>query len=135
MSNKPSVYTFHNGITDSIPIALGYLSVAIGFGISAVTGGMSPIIALLISLTNMTSAGQVAGVGVILASGSLVEMALTQLIINMRYGLMGISLSQKLDGTFNTPRRLVASFAVSPTRFLQWHPPSPERSPQTTCTA
>lgn len=113
MSNKPSVYTFHNGITDSIPIALGYLSVAIGFGISAVTGGMSPIIALLISLTNMTSAGQVAGVGVILAAGSLLEMALTQLTINLRYSLMSISLSQKLDQSFNFFHRVLCGFGIT----------------------
>ena len=113
MSNKPSVYTFHNGITDSIPIALGYLSVSIGFGISAATAGMSPIIAILISLTNMTSAGQVAGVGVILAAGSFIEMALTQLTINLRYSLMSISLSQKLDSNFNFFHRAVCGFGIT----------------------
>ena len=40
-------------------------------------------------------------------------MALTQLVINIRYSLMGISLSQKLDGSFNTFHRMVASFGIT----------------------
>lgn len=113
MSDKSSKYTFKNGISDSVPIALGYLAVSIGFGISAVNDGLSPIIAIIISLTNMTSAGQVAGVGVILAAGSLVEMALTQLTINLRYSLMSISLSQKLDRGFNFFNRAICGFGIT----------------------
>lgn len=104
---------FSQGLTDGIPIALGYLSVSFGFGITAVNGGLSPLTAVLISLTNLTSAGQVAGVEVILALGSLLEMALTQLTINIRYFLMSISLSQKLDKSFTLPHRLLASFGIT----------------------
>lgn len=104
---------FSQGLTDGIPIALGYLSVSFGFGITAVNGELSPLTAVLISLTNLTSAGQVAGVEVILALGSLLEMALTQLTINIRYFLMSISLSQKLDKSFTLPHRLLASFGIT----------------------
>jgi predicted branched-subunit amino acid permease len=84
---------FLKGIRDGIPICLGYLSVSFGFGILAVGLGLSVLSAVGISLTNRTSAGQVAGVGIIAAGGSLIEMALTQLVINIRYSFMGISLS------------------------------------------
>lgn len=104
---------FLKGIRDGIPICLGYLSVSFGFGILAVGLGLSILSAVGISLTNLTSAGQVAGVGIIAAGGSLLEMALTQLVINIRYSLMGISLSQKLDGSFNTFHRMVASFGIT----------------------
>ena len=104
---------FIGGIKDGIPIALGYLSVSFGFGITAVNGGLSPLAAVIISLTNLTSAGQVAGVEVILALGSLIEMALTQLTINIRYFLMSISLSQKLDKSFTLPHRLLAAFGIT----------------------
>ncbi len=59
--------------------------------------GLSVWQAVLISLTNLTSAGQFAGLGIISAGGSLGEMALTQLIINLRYSLMSFSLAQKLE--------------------------------------
>ena len=104
---------FIKGIKDGIPICLGYLSVSFGFGILAVGLGLSILSAVGISLTNLTSAGQVAGVGIIAAGGSLLEMALTQFVINIRYSLMGISLSQKLDGSFNTFHRMVASFGIT----------------------
>ena len=104
---------FLKGIRDGIPICLGYLSVSFGFGILAVGLGLSILSAVGISLTNLTSAGQVAGVGIIAAGGSLLEMALTQLVINIRYSLMGISLSQKLDGSFNTMHRMIASFGIT----------------------
>ncbi len=102
-----------SGIKDGIPIGLGYLSVSFGFGILAVSLGLSPFEAWLISATNLTSAGQVAGVGVIAAAGSYLEMALTQFVINLRYALMGLSLSQKLDDSFHTPQRMIASFGIT----------------------
>lgn len=101
------------GMADGIPIALGYLSVSFGFGIMAVRLGLSVLTAVGISATNLTSAGQAAGIAIIAAGGSYLEMVLTQLIINLRYGLMGLSLSQKLDETFNTPRRLLVSFGIT----------------------
>lgn len=107
---------FLKGMRHGIPIALGYLSVSFGFGILAAKH-FGTLVATIISMTNLTSAGQLAGVNIMAEGNAAIsgylEMALTQLIINMRYGLMGISLSQKLDSTFNTPRRLVASFGIT----------------------
>ena len=104
---------FLKGAYHGIPIALGYLSVSFGFGILAVKSGLSILSATAISVTNLTSAGQVAGVGIITSGGTLLEMILTQLIINIRYALMALSLSQKLDKSFTTPKRLVASYGIT----------------------
>lgn len=104
---------FVRGMAHGVPIMLGYLSVSFGFGIAAVRLGLSPAAAVAISALNLTSAGQAAGIEIIAAGGALVEMALTQLVINLRYALMGISLSQNLDSTFNTPRRLLVSYGIT----------------------
>ena len=104
---------FLKGLYHGIPIALGYLSVSFGFGIMAVKAGLSILAAVGISVTNLTSAGQAAGVAIIAAGGSYIEMALTQLVINIRYSLMGLSLSQRLDKSFTTPHRLIASFGIT----------------------
>ncbi len=101
------------GLYHGVPIALGYLSVSFGFGIMSVRLGLSVMETVIISITNLTSAGQAAGVGIIAAGGSLVEMAMTQLIINLRYALMALSLSQKLDVKFTTPRRLLVAFGIT----------------------
>ena len=104
---------FFMGLRDGIPISLGYLSVSFGFGILAAGLGLSVAEAVAISALNLTSAGQVAGVGIIAAAGSLMEMALTQLVINIRYSLMALSLSQKLTAGFTTPHRLLASVGIT----------------------
>ena len=101
---------FVTGLRHGIPIGLGYLSVAFAFGIQSVQAGLSPLQALLISMTNVTSAGQLAGIELIAAGAALTEMALTQLTINLRYALMSISLSQKLDGSMGTLQRLIFAF-------------------------
>lgn len=104
---------FLKGMRHGVPIMLGYLSVSFGFGINAVALGLSVLEAVGISLTNLTSAGQAAGVSVIAAGGTLLEMALCQLVINLRYSLMGFTLSQKLSDRFTTPHRLVAAFGIT----------------------
>ena len=104
---------FFKGARDGIPIFLGYLSVSFGFGILCINLGLSVATAVGISVTNLTSAGQVAGVGIIAAGGTLIEMVLTQIVINLRYSLFAISLSQKLDSSFTTPHRIAASFGIT----------------------
>lgn len=105
--------SFFKGMKDGIPIALGYLAVSFGFGLMAVQAGVDPLSTVLISMTNLTSAGQVAGVGIIAAMGSLAEMALTQFVINLRYALMSISLSQKLEPGFKLLDRFIVSFGIT----------------------
>ena len=104
---------FLKGMLHGVPIALGYLSVSFGFGIMAVKAGISVLDAVLISLTNLTSAGQAAAVGIIASGGGIIEMILTQLTINIRYSLMSLSLSQKLHKSFNLPKKLLASFGIT----------------------
>ena len=101
-------------MSHGIPICLGYLSVSFGFGILAVSkAGLSVFQASVISASNLTSAGQKAGIDVIAAAGTLIEMILLQLTINIRYSLMALSLSQKLDRRFTTPHRLLASYGIT----------------------
>jgi predicted branched-subunit amino acid permease len=88
--------------------------VSFGLGILAVNkAGLSVFQASVISATCLTSAGQKAGIDVIAASGPIIEMILLQLTINIRYSLMALSLSQKLDKKFTTPHRLLASYGIT----------------------
>ncbi len=102
---------FIRGIRHGIPIALGYLSVSFAFGMKAVGDGLTWLQAVLISATNLTSAGQMAGLPLMTGGAGLTEMALTQLTINLRYGLMSLSLGRKLDESMGTLQRLIFSFA------------------------
>lgn len=105
---------FFDGIRDGIPICLGYLSVSFAFGIfSSGTLGLSVLEALLISMFNLTSAGQLAGAPIIASFGSPAELASTQLVINMRYSLMSVSLSQKLGREIKMRDRFWMAFFVT----------------------
>ena len=105
-----TISSFKKGVSDGIPIGLGYLSVSFAFGMMASSGGLPIWATIAISMTNLTSAGQMAGLGLILSGGSFIEMALTQLIINIRYALMSLSLSQKLNSGVTFLHRLLISF-------------------------
>ena len=102
--------SFAKGLGDGVPIGLGYFSVSFAFGISAVAAGVPVWGAALISMTNVTSAGQFAGLGLIAAGAPLAEQALTQLVINLRYALMSLSLSQKLAPGIGVLERLLMAF-------------------------
>ena len=104
---------FLEGIRDGIPICLGYFSVSMAFGLTAVLSGVPIWAAVIISLTNLTSAGQFAGMNLIAAQGALVEIGLTTLIINIRYFLMSISLSQKVEQKMTMKERLAISFGIT----------------------
>lgn len=101
---------FIKGITDGLPICFGYLSVSFAFGIFAIGNGFNIFETVLISMTNLTSAGQLAGVPIIAAGGSLIELAVSQIIINLRYSLMSISLSQNLGDSVRFWDRLWIAF-------------------------
>lgn len=89
--------TFKKGLKDGLPIAIGYLSVSFAFGILAVNSGLPIWAPIITSLTNFTGTGQFVGTTLIAAGASIAEIAFTLLIINARYVLMSISLSQRLE--------------------------------------
>jgi predicted branched-subunit amino acid permease len=104
---------FSNGLRDGIPICLGYVSVAFTFGLMCTENGLPFWIAVLISLTNLTSAGQFAGTALIIAGGGLLEIGITTFVINLRYMLMSLSISQKVDAKLSVPKRMAMSFGVT----------------------
>lgn len=87
---------FRAGLRDGLPICFGYFAVSFAFGIQAAGIGLSIPEAAVISAANLTSAGQFAALGIIAAGASFLELAFTQLVINLRYFLMSCALSQRL---------------------------------------
>ena len=101
------------GVRDGMPIGIGYFAISFAFGIMAVSYGFSIPEALLISAFNLTSAGQLAALPIIASFGSYIELILTQFLINLRYSLMSISLSQSFDGRIRTKDKLLIAFGVT----------------------
>ena len=104
---------FLSGMRDGIPIALGYLAVSFTLGIACRNIGMSAFDATVMSLTNLTSAGEFAALSIIVAGAGYWEMALSQFVINLRYMLMSASLSQKLAPDTPLYHRLLVGYGVT----------------------
>ena len=102
-----------SGMKDGIPIALGYLAVSFSLGIQAKEAGINALYASLMSILNVTSAGEFAAIGIIAANGSLSEIALSQLIINLRYMLMSCALAQRVSPEAKTSSRLFMAYGVT----------------------
>ena len=101
------------GMKDGIPVALGYFVVSVTIGIAARMAHLTPAQATIMSLTNLTSAGQFASFAVIAAGAPYVELAVSQLVINLRYCLMSCALSQKVDPQLPFYHRLLMSFGIT----------------------
>jgi predicted branched-subunit amino acid permease len=104
---------FCHGLKRGLPIALGYVPVSFTFGLMAVSGDIPVWMAVFISLTNLTSAGQFAGTNLIFDNAGFPEIAITTFIINIRYMLMSLSLTQRLDKTMSFGRRTIISYGVT----------------------
>ena len=104
---------FTQGLKDGFPICLGYFSVSVAFGMTTVLAGMPLWAAVLISLTNLTSAGQFAGANLMIAGGNMIELGLTTQVINIRYFLMSLSVSQKVERKMSMKERLAVSFGIT----------------------
>ncbi len=104
---------FSQGVKDGVPIGLGYLSVSFTFGIMAIIAGLYWWEAVLISMLCVTSAGQLAGIQVMVSPGRYIEMLISQLTINVRYSFMSISLSQKVTDKFSGIWRWIFGFMIT----------------------
>lgn len=101
------------GMRDGMPICLGYIAVSFTFGLAARASGLTPLQALAMSVTNLTSAGQFAALGIIAAGGPYLELAAAQLIINLRYCLMSCALAQKLPAGTRFAHRFFMAYGVT----------------------
>ena len=104
---------FRLGLRRSVPVALGYFAVAFTFGIFCTKNGLPPLAAALLSLTNLSSTGQFVGVEIFGRLGSLFEMGLAVLVVNLRYLLMSFVLTQRLDPRVGIGQRLFLAWGVT----------------------
>ena len=104
---------FSSGLKDGMPICFGYFAVSFAFGIQAAGIGLSVFEASVLSALNVTSAGQFAALAIIASGASLIELAFTQLIINLRYFLMSCALSQKLSPNLPLGHRLGIAYGMT----------------------
>ncbi len=101
------------GLKAGVPIGLGYLSVSFTFGIMAISLGFRWWQAVIISALTLTSAGQLAGISIMVMPAQYITMLISQLTINVRYSFMSVSLSQKVSCKFKGIKRWLLGFFMT----------------------
>lgn len=95
------------------PIGIAYFAVSLAVGLYWVQAGFTPLASLIFSATNMSSTGEFAAVKIMAVNGGFFELALTTILVNIRYLLMGASLSQRLPRATSTLGRLVIALGIT----------------------
>ncbi len=109
--------SFLAGLKDAVPIGLGYFAVSFSLGITARGAGLTAFQGFIASFLCLASAGEYAGFTLIAARAVLAEVAIMTLIINLRYMLMSLALSQKADPKMPFFHRLLFGAAVTDELF------------------
>lgn len=115
--SKNQNYTFMRGLRDGVPICIGYISVALAFGIVIADSNLPIWVAGLSSITTFTSAAQFAGIGLMQSGAQYIEIAITTVIVNIRYVLMSLSLSQKVRPNTSVFKRFILAFFLTDEAF------------------
>lgn len=110
-------FNWRKGLKAGIPIAIGYIPIAIAFGLLAKSSGIPNHIAALMSLLIFAGASQFVGVNLLMLATPYWLIALTTFVLNSRHFLMSASLSRRVERT--APKRLLTllSFGITDETF------------------
>lgn len=86
------------GAKASIPLVIGYIPIALAFGILSKTTGISILDSFFFSALVFAGASQFMALNLILIGAGFGEIILTTLLVNFRHFLMSASLAVKIEG-------------------------------------
>lgn len=113
---------FRQGFQSGISIAIGYLPIALTFGLLAKTTGLTFVETVLMSLIVFAGAAQYISLSLIAMGTGVFEIVLTTFIVNIRHFLMTASLNEKAEKGHPLKRAIYAfgvtdeTFAVAATK-------------------
>lgn len=85
--------------TYTAPIFFGYLAIGIPFGLMVVNSGYPWWLSLFMSIFMYSGAGQYIAIGLFASGAGLAEIAVTELFLNIRHIVYGLSLIEKCRGS------------------------------------
>lgn len=89
--------TFLEGLQAGVSIAIGYMPVAITFGLLAKASGLSAGETMMMSLLVFAGASQYIAINMIAVGTGALEIIFTAFIVNIRHFLMSASLNEKAE--------------------------------------
>ncbi|WP_078381518.1 AzlC family ABC transporter permease [Sutcliffiella halmapala] len=88
---------FRNGLQAGASIAIGYIPIAITFGLLAKSAGLTISETVLMSLLVFAGAAQYMSLNMIVLGSGVFEIVMTTFILNIRHFLMSASLNEKVE--------------------------------------
>jgi len=108
---------FKQGVTTGIPITLGYIPVAITFGVLAFQSGLSLLELTLMSALVYAGASQFMGVNMIVASASMIEIVIATFVLNFRHFVMSLSFMNSIREFVSLRGRVGISLGLTDEAF------------------
>lgn len=109
--------TFKDGLKDSLPVAIGYIPIAIAFGLTSKSYNIPDYIIILMSLIVFAGSSQFVGAKLISLNVPVPEIVLTTFIINFRNFLMSGAISQRIDQNMSFRLKSFLSFFITDESF------------------
>src|SRR5690625_1460743 len=106
-----------SGVRTGLSITIGYIPVAITYGVLAAQSGMSLVELTLMSALVYAGASQFMGVNMIVASASMAEIVIATFILNFRHFIMSLSFMNSIREHVSLKGRVGVSFGLTDEDF------------------
>ncbi|MCX7289227.1 MAG: AzlC family ABC transporter permease [Rhodobacterales bacterium] len=115
----PSLTAFPDGLTASLPIAMGYFPIAFSFGVAATRAGFSAGEAFALSLIIYAGASQFLALALLTSGAPVLISAFTLIAMNLRHVLYGPALMRAAGNEASTRRAWIWAFGLTDEVFGQ----------------
>lgn len=96
MMGKTDKLGFKEGLAASTPLIIGYIPIAMAFGILAKTSGITFLETVMFSAFVSAGASQFMALNLLIAGAGIPQIILTTFLVNSRHFLMSASLSRRI---------------------------------------
>lgn len=105
------------GMKTGISIAVGYIPIAITFGLLSKSAGVPNAISMMMSLLVYAGASQFVAVNLLALHMGYWEIIFTTFILNFRHFLMSASISQRIEKGLSKPWMALLAFGITDETF------------------
>lgn len=104
------------GAHGALPIVMGYVPVAVAYGVMARQAGLSVWQTVLMSLTVYGGASEMMAAGMVAQGAGVLAIVLTTFVLNLRHIIMSTCVFDRMQGG-RLPVRLLAAFGITDETF------------------
>lgn len=114
--HNEKMYMIRRGITVGLPIMIGYLPIALTYGVLAKQAGMSLLELTLMSVMVYAGASQFMGANMIAVGAGAVEIIIATFVLNFRHFVMSLSFMNHMRD-FSIKQKLPLSLGLTDESF------------------